>query len=265
MNNFNFRNKRKIYNDNNEKSSSNKKLKMDENLSEPENTNIDISDFGEMNYVCKFCSAVYWPEEQMTSNCCNKGKIFLSPLSEYNHELKYLLLNDKDFRIMIRYYNSLFAFATFSANVKHLKQRGVYNLKIQGQVCHITPITLVPKNNEPSCGQLYIYDDNIAVEKRLKTHQNLIKSHLEILTNIMNKNPYAKNYKCLHELSYLQKLPNYKLYFMRKNSKHQHCYNKPLTSECAAIIVSKSGVLDNYDVCIYPKNDDVEGGKGIHI
>ena len=75
-----------------------------------------------------------------------------------------------------------------------------------------------------------------------------------VLTEIMNNNPYAKNYKHLHQLSNIQNLPNYKLYFIRKNDKQKHHNNKPLTSECGAIIVSNSGIPDNYDVCVYPKD-----------
>ena len=72
---------------------------------------------------------------------------------------------------MIRYYNNLFCFATFAANVRHVQQKAIYNLKIQGQVCHITPNTIIsPSNEEPTCGQLYIYDDITSIEKRLKTN-----------------------------------------------------------------------------------------------
>ena len=54
-----------------------------------------------------------------------------------------------NFRILIRYYNNLFSFATFSANVKCENQKAIYNLKIQGQVCHKTPNNLIPTNDEP--------------------------------------------------------------------------------------------------------------------
>ena len=89
--------------------------------------------------------------------------------------------------------------------------------------------------------------------------------HLEILTNILNTNPYAKNFKCLHQLSNLQNLPNYKLYFVRKRNKQQHRYNKPLTAECGAIIVSKSGIPDDYDLCIYPKQNLNNETKKIYL
>ena len=185
----------------------------------------DPSYFGEMSYTCKFCSAVFWKEDRMKSNCCHNGTIYISPLSPYNENLKDLLLHDIHFRLLIRYYNNLFCFATFCANVKNENQKAIYNLKIQGQVCHITPNTLLPLHKEePICGQLYIYDDITSVEKRLKSNEKLTKEHLEILTNILNKNPYAVNFKSLYQLSNVQNLPNYKLYFTRKTNKQQHRY-----------------------------------------
>ena len=49
---------------------------------------IKLSDFGEMNYECPHCSAIFWKEEHKKLNCCKNGKIHLSPLSDYDPELK---------------------------------------------------------------------------------------------------------------------------------------------------------------------------------
>ena len=113
--------------------------------------------FANMSYVCEFCSAVYWKEEKNKSICCSKGKIVLSPLSTYNKTLENHLMYDNKFRTLIRYYNNLFCFATFSANVKYENKKAIYNLKIQGQVCHITPNTLLPKKKESLLVVNYIY------------------------------------------------------------------------------------------------------------
>ena len=84
-------------------------------------------------------------------NCCQKGKIILSPLSIYDEKLKNLLFNDKNFRHLIRYYNNLFCFATFNANEINNKKQAIYNLKIQGQICHKLPNNLLHnKSEEPS-------------------------------------------------------------------------------------------------------------------
>ncbi|OXU16508.1 hypothetical protein TSAR_001351, partial [Trichomalopsis sarcophagae] len=91
----------------------------------------ETSYFGKMTIECKYCSAMFRKEKIKKSGCCHNSSIVLSPLSEYNRDLKQLLFYDSHFRHLIRYYNNLFCFATFSANVIHEKQKAVYNLKIQ--------------------------------------------------------------------------------------------------------------------------------------
>ena len=44
------------------------------------------------------------------------------------------------------------------------------------------------------------------------------------------------------------------MYFIRKNDKQRHTYNKPLIPECGAIIVPNSDIIEDYDLCIYPKD-----------
>ena len=72
-----------------------------------------------MNYFCPYCKAAYWKEESQKSNCCQKGTNILPPYSKYDGKMKSLLLQDTHFRHLIRYYNNLFSFATFNANVVH--------------------------------------------------------------------------------------------------------------------------------------------------
>ena len=131
------------------------------------------------------------------------------------------------------------------------EKKTIYNLKIQGQVCRKTPNSLLcEKNKKPSCGQSYIYEDLTSIEKKLETNENLIRDHIKIITDVMPHNPIAKNHKHLHQLSYIQNIPNYKMYFIRKNDKQRHTYNKPIIPECGAIIVSNSDIIDDYDLCI---------------
>ena len=120
------------------------------------------------------------------------------------------------------------------------------------------PTSSIPKQGkEPTCGQLYILDDHLAIQKRLQTDKKIVKEHLEIINAVMKNNPFCKNYKCLHQILNISNLPNYKIYFMRKNKNQSHTYNKPLTSDCAAIVVTDGDKIpEDYDVCVYPKNND---------
>lgn len=209
-----------------------------------------------MDYKCKWCSAMYWKEEISKSHCCSKGTIVLSPLSKYPENLKKLLLYDQNFRLFIRYYNSLHSFVQF--NVKYANIKGIYNLKIQGQISYSMPTTLIPAENEkPICGQLYFYEDNTAIEERLKSNDKLVKDHLTLIASVMENNPITKKYKYLKQIYDINNLPNYKLYFLRKSGLQKHTYNKPLTSDCGVIIVSKhNSIPENFDVCVYPKSSE---------
>lgn len=116
---------------------------------------------GEVEIECKSCGALYWKGEKVTKNCCHGGKIYLHELSKFPEELEKLFL-DKDFRSLIRNYNSTFAFASFSAkNVTSSK--GVYTMKIQGPVHHTAPTTLFGSSSGHG-GQIYIYEPELQLE-----------------------------------------------------------------------------------------------------
>ena len=142
-----------------------------------------------------------------------------------------LLLFDKNFRHLIRYYNTLYSFVQF--NVNYANTKGINNLKIQGQISYSMPNTLIPPEGEkPICGQLYYYDDDTAISERLKANNKLVEKHLRTITSIMDNNPITKKYKYLKQVYNYYDLPNYKLYFLRKSNFQKHTYNKPLTSDC---------------------------------
>ncbi|OXU32223.1 hypothetical protein TSAR_008017 [Trichomalopsis sarcophagae] len=82
-------------------------------------------------------------------SCCNNGKIKLPILSDFNDRLKELIFNDKKFKDLIRYYNNIFAFASFKVKEIHTFKSGIYNLKIQGQVCHVSSNTITSIDNNP--------------------------------------------------------------------------------------------------------------------
>lgn len=228
------------------------KRKLDKLKFEKEIEYNETSNYGEMTIEWSFCNAKFWTEERIKTNCCKNKKIILPKLSHFDEKLKNLLLNDSDFRILIRYYNNLFSFATFNAKVLHDNTKAVYNLKIQRQVCHMTPNSIIGEKG--SLTQLFIYDDLTKVEKYLKINDHLRNDHIKILSNVLNKNPYTKKYKYLHKIGKIEKLVNYKMYFIWKTKKEKHLYNKPLTSKCGAIIIFNTGVIEDYDLCVYPND-----------
>ena len=74
----------------------------------------------------------------------------------------------------------------------------------------------------------------------------------------MKKNPQTLKYKKLHELSVYDSLPEYYLYFTKSLKLNQNVYNEPRTAECAALIVCNNDKFpDDFDICIYPKQINV--------
>ena len=78
-------------------------------------------DFGDMDYICPYCSASFRKVEFSKKCCCHFGKV-KRPLSDYDESFKYLLFYDRQ---LIRYYNNRFSFASFNEF-----KSGIYNLKI---------------------------------------------------------------------------------------------------------------------------------------
>ncbi|KAF2347475.1 hypothetical protein FHG87_021768 [Trinorchestia longiramus] len=93
---------------------------------------------GAMDVRCQFCGALRFQREQL--NRCLNGKVSLLPLQEYPENLRLLLDADgaegSNFRQTIRNYNSAFAFASFSANIRPPPGRGPYCFRLQGQAYH---------------------------------------------------------------------------------------------------------------------------------
>uniref|UniRef100_A0A0K0EGY7 Helitron_like_N domain-containing protein n=1 Tax=Strongyloides stercoralis TaxID=6248 RepID=A0A0K0EGY7_STRER len=184
-----------------------KKQKKDDQLTNEEI--IKPQDAGDMSEKCAHCGAIFWKNEFCKKSCCHNGKAILPQLMSLPPELQHFFCK-KEFRNDIRIFKSMFAFATFQADITTDKQLPI--LKVQGQVHHIAPTSLYRPNIPDKkwyCGQIYIYDPDVALQHR---------------TN----------------LGWALKGPD------------KRVYNKPVTCECAAIIVSKDGVVPDFDLCVYP-------------
>nr|XP_042911674.1 uncharacterized protein LOC122272279 [Parasteatoda tepidariorum] len=213
---------------------------------------------GKMFSKCSYCGALRFASAKGRSvnSCCHNDNIHIPPLHEYPLFLKNLLLSDEQeaklFRQNIRVYNSSFAFATFSAKFLQDESRGPPLIKIQGQVYHHATTSLNSATNAPRNGQIYIYD---SVEEAIKLRMNLdnlqLTRHIEKL--LREVNPYAQKYRMLRDLTIHDS--EFVLQFQRFIFDDKRRYNKPTSSELAAIIVSKDGVVPVCDLTVYPKQE----------
>ena len=141
---------------------------------------------------------------------------------------------------LIRYYNQKSSFVSFNANFVDQFKRGIYNLKIQGQVCHTIFNSLNGKNEKLDIGRkIFLYDNQEIIHLLITENPKIIENYVQITQVLRKLNPYASKYKQLYEIS--EQMQEYKLYFLRNANKSPKTYNKPLTAECAALIESKDG------------------------
>jgi hypothetical protein len=131
--------------------------------------------FGVANCTCKYCGALFWPQESLKrtikykekelvyTNCCKEGKIVIPPFKEPPELLSNILKyngdnHSKHFLCKIRQYNSLFAFTSMGANIdKSINHgEGPYIFHINAQVHHRIGCLLPRPNTTPKFSELYI-------------------------------------------------------------------------------------------------------------
>ncbi|KAF2346952.1 hypothetical protein FHG87_022290 [Trinorchestia longiramus] len=149
---------------------------------------------GAMDVRCQFCGALRFQRGLL--NCCHNGKVSLPLLQEYSENLRLLFDADgakgSNFRQNIRNYNSAFAFASFSANIRLPPGRGLYCFRLQGQTCHYASNLHADDPEERRYGQLYILETNEAIQTR--ENANCLVSVFQKINEAMNNNPYAAAY-----------------------------------------------------------------------
>ncbi|XP_021759606.1 uncharacterized protein LOC110724492 [Chenopodium quinoa] len=142
--------------------------------------------------------------------------------------------NDDDsdhFRTYSRLYNNLFAFSSIGGSMDGDIHKGIYALKVHGQIYHNIP-DLLPDNEPPQYLQLYFYDAMFEAENRHRLFPNLRPSITSLIMAIMLLNPYARFFKSLRETEVTEETE------IRLN-KHpvldQRVYNAPTSEEVAVI------------------------------
>ena len=166
----------------------------------------------------------------------------------------------------IRAYNSSMAFASFAANIEHPPGRGPYCFRIHGAIYHRASTELHPAQGNPSFGQLYIIESNLATDFRMQINSNLDEELLGNLDTLMREiNPYSAAYKLLHEVERTEqksaaeenRSPTTVFMVLGISSElDERRYNLPTTAnEVAAVFVSNDGLPpSNVRLAVYPRN-----------
>ena len=149
----------------------------------------------EINRKSIRCNANHFSGEKVNckelnsfNDCCGHGGVILENMPEFQEKLKFLLdgshTKSSSCRQHIPLYNQFFSFASFNANIINFPGRrpGPYSFKIQRQIYYQINTALYPEGGEnPTFGQIFIYDENEALAHRLKQNTTL---DIEILTII---------------------------------------------------------------------------------
>lgn len=123
---------------------------------------------GDLNVSCKYCAALHFKGEKLSSSCCHDGKIVLPSDCQLKTAAPLLmsLLTAKDkksvnYRDNIRQYNSANAMASVSMAKDQglMKGRGAYVLKVQGQIYHYYSSGHTSDCGTPSYARLYFIDN----------------------------------------------------------------------------------------------------------
>ncbi|XP_071905593.1 uncharacterized protein [Coffea arabica] len=185
---------------------------------------------------CEHCGAKRFHLEPPTF-CCSGGEIsIVAPPMPY--DLKRLFIgNDEEsahFRNNVRTYNNNLGFTSFAAKydtdlTKNTK--GVYTFRVQGQVYHFLD-GLIHLGEKPSGIQLYFFDTDEELAKRLGNSDKLRENTLKLLMRVLSDNPYARFFRSLRDVPNIDSL---NIVLNCYPSLDQRIYNLPTASQVAAI------------------------------
>ncbi|XP_027177658.1 uncharacterized protein LOC113776796 [Coffea eugenioides] len=184
--------------------------------------------------------------------CCAGGEIsVVAPPMPY--DLKGLFIGSDEesfhFRNNARTYNNNLGFTSFTAKYDSeltKNTKGVYIFRVQGQVYHFLN-GLVRSDDTASGIQLYFFDTDEELAKRVAASDKLRATTLRLLMRILSDNPYAKFFR---NLSHVPNINNLNIVLCCYPALDQRVYNLPSASQVAAI---------------WTENQDESDHMGAHI
>ncbi|XP_027171825.1 uncharacterized protein LOC113771446 [Coffea eugenioides] len=185
---------------------------------------------------CEHCDAKRFHLEP-PSFCCSGGEIsIVAPPMPYDLKRLFIANNEESahFRNIVRTYNNNLGFTSFAAKYDSeltKNTKGVYTFRVQGQVYHFLD-GLIHLGERPSGIQLYFFDTDEELAKRLGNSDKLRESTLKLLMYILSNNPYARFFKGLRDVPNLDDL---NIVLSCYPSLDQRIYNLPSASQVAAI------------------------------
>ena len=218
----------------------------------PENTHIL-----EHAVNCLHCEAKRF-EFESQGFCCRNGQTELTepePIPELMRLWSAMDADSRHFRDNIRFFNGHFSFTTLGvtldSNCTNMRS-GVYTFRACGSVYR--NVHSFGPGSRPEHLQLYFYDDDPTLSHRAKSTENLDQSVVKLLVDILKDNPYSKEFRRLGE--HKENLDEYRIELNTDQKLDQRRYNKPLSSEVAAIWVEGNNLARRFERSITLHGND---------
>nr|XP_045088631.1 uncharacterized protein LOC120973325 [Aegilops tauschii subsp. strangulata] len=181
--------------------------------------------------------------------CCRNGQIKLKqpePIPELMRLWSSMDADSRHFRENIRFFNGHFAFTTLGVsldeNYTNMKS-GVYTFRAHGSIYH--NVHSFGPSSRPEHLQLYFYDDDPTITHRKVATKQLDQDVVKKLVDILKENPYSQQFRSLG--AHKDNLDDYRIDLNTDKRLDQRRYNRPLSSEVAAIWVEGNDLAKRFD------------------
>lgn len=212
-------------------------------------------DLGDLSVICNHCGALHWIDERMSvssltaprfSDCCCQGDVALPPRQPAPPELYNLVFGtdvlSKDFQKKQRKYGTVFQMASTQANIAEPPPgAGLHSLAVNG-VIHHRMGPLDPEGGAaPAFAQLYVCDDQLALETRQNLrvaggNSPLRPDTLSSLQHMLHRdNHYAQHFRAAFSTA-TAATPEIRLVISVDGSVDRRTHNAPTASEVAVVV-----------------------------
>ncbi|XP_073362834.1 uncharacterized protein [Aegilops tauschii subsp. strangulata] len=187
--------------------------------------------------------------------CCRNGQIKLKqpePIPELMRLWSSMDADSRHFRENILFFNGHFAFTTLGVsldeNYTNMKS-GVYTFRAHGSIYH--NVHSFGPSSRPEHLQLYFYDDDPTITHRKVATKQLDQDVVKKLVDILKENPYSQQFRSLG--AHKDNLDDYRIDLNTDKRLDQRRYNRPLSSEVAAIWVEGNDLAKRGELGWHPK------------
>ncbi|CAG9815944.1 unnamed protein product [Phaedon cochleariae] len=241
---------------------------------------IDTFHLGSFSDTCKFCLAEFFTKEPKNRQgnrkiCCHFGQVNIPFLQTYPDDMRELfVMNDEIstiFRRDIRRYNTIFAMASFKANIPENRNigQGHWCFHVCGQIYHY--VDKIPTANDIAAldgplkyNQYYFVDAEEAVNRKSHFYGDVVNKDIVSLCELSLRrvNPYIRSYFTMAEVvrgmrSLGMPINDVSIAFKDRMAERLRTYNLPATTttEVAALFVGEEPPF-SCDLIVHDREGD---------